>query len=57
MQKHQLNIVPTIEATATGRLDAIGNTYVVAWPSSENCIGLPSDFNGYKQQLYNPNRM
>lgn len=66
MQKHQLNIVPTIEAAINCRASVMGDTegYAVAWPTSENCIGLPSDqlhadlvnFDGYKQ-LNNPNRM
>lgn len=68
MQKH-LTHIPTIAATTTGRHDVMGDTYAVAWPSSESCIGLPSDQphtdlagfagvdnNEYKQS-YNPNRM
>lgn len=61
MQKHIANTVPTIEAALTGRqFDVFGNEYyAVAWPTSENCIGLPSDlvnFDGYKQSN-SPNRM
>lgn len=59
MQKHSLNIIPTIEATLAGReSDMFGNEYYqVAWPSAESCIGLPSDITDNFKQSGALNRM